>query len=94
MHTPNDNLSQEEKGFLEALNMSMEKSIEVEKLTLKKRENKLYFQNREKRITSVAHKIFIRQTNFEVLVTSLHTPKDNLPKSTKCLICIQIWNKK
>ena len=84
MHTPNGNLSQEEKGFLEALNMSMEKSIEVEKLTLKKRENKLYFQYREKRTTSVAHKISIIQTNFEVLVTSLHTPNDNLPKSTKC----------
>ena len=94
MHTPNDNLSQEEKGLLEALNISMEKSIEVEKLTLKKCENKLYFQYREKRITSVAHIIFIRQKNVEVLVTSVHTPNDNLPKSAKCLICIQIWNKK
>ena len=34
-------LSQEEKGFLDTLNISMEKSIKVEKLTRKQRENKL-----------------------------------------------------
>ena len=34
-------LSQEEKGFLDTLNISMEKSIEVEKLTRKQPENKL-----------------------------------------------------
>ena len=69
-------LLQEEKGFLDTLNISMEKSIETEKLTCKKRENKLWFQYREKRITSsVAHKI--------TLVTSLHTPNDNLPKSVQ-----------
>ena len=54
-------LSQEEKGFLDTLNISMEKSIEK---TRKQRENKLWFQYREKRIpSSVAHKIFIRQKN-------------------------------
>ena len=37
-------LSQEEKGFLDMLNISMEKSTEVEKLTPKQRENKLWFQ--------------------------------------------------
>ena len=77
------NLSHEEKGFLYMLNISMEKSIEVEKLMHKQRENKLWFQYRENRITSVAHKIFIRQKNFETLVTSLHTPNDNLPKSVQ-----------
>ena len=62
----------------------MEKSIQIEKLTLKQRENKLWFQYRERRIiSSLAHKIFIRQKNFETLVTSLHTPNDNLPKSVQ-----------
>ena len=41
-------LSQEEKGFLDTLNISMEKSIEVEKFTRKQREKKLWFQYREK----------------------------------------------
>ena len=62
----------------------MEKSIEVEKLIRKQRENKLWFQYREERITSsVAHKMFIRQTFFETLVTFLHTPNGNLPKSVQ-----------
>ena len=77
-------LSQEEKGFLDTLNISMEKSIEVEKLTRKQRENKFLSQYREKIITSsIAHKIFIRQKIFETLVTFLHTPNDNLPKSVQ-----------
>ena len=76
-------LSQEEKRFLDMLNISMEKSIEDEKLTCKQRENKLWFQYREKRITSVAHKIIIRQKNFDVLVTSLNTPNDKLRKSVQ-----------
>ena len=61
----------------------MEKSIEFEKLTHKQRENKFWFQFRENRITAVAHKIFFRQKNFETLVTSLHTPNDNLSKSVQ-----------
>ena len=55
-------LSQEERRFLDTLNIYREKSIEVEKLTRKERENKLWFQYREKRITSsVTHKIFIKK---------------------------------
>ena len=55
-------LSQEERRFLDTLNIYIEKSIEVEKLTRKERENKLWFQYREKRITSsVTHKIFIKK---------------------------------
>ena len=71
----------------------MEKSIEIEKLSRQQRENKLWFQYREKRITSVAHKIFIRQKNFETLVTSLHTPNDNLPKSVQSAFKHGIKNK-
>ena len=41
-------LSQDKKGFLDTLNISVEKSVEVEKLTRKQRENKLWFQYREK----------------------------------------------
>ena len=60
-------LLQEEKGFLATLNISMEKSIEVEKLTRKQRENKLWFQYREKITTSsIAQKIFIRQKIFKL----------------------------
>ena len=78
-------LSQEEKGFLDTLNISMQKSLEVEKLTRKQRENKLWFRYKEKRIikSSVAHRIFIRQKKSETLVTSLHTPNGNLPKSVQ-----------
>ena len=53
-------------------------------MTRKQRENKLWLQYREKRITSsVAHKIFIRQKVFETLVTSLHAPNGNLTKSVQ-----------
>ena len=53
-------------------------------MTRKQRENKLWLQYRENRITSsVAQKIFIRQKVFGTLVTSLHAPNDNLTKSVQ-----------
>lgn len=70
-------LDQNEIDFLSKLEISYNEATNIESKTISQRENKLWKDARKFRITSsMCHKIFIRQRNFETLVKQFLEKRD------------------
>ena len=69
-------LNEEEILFLKTLLISAEQSNKIEQKTIKQNKCEKWFKYRKNRITtSVAHKVYTRQRNFDSVVNTLITPK-------------------